>query len=316
MSDQTASEVASRALDDDEFIATFERGGFGGDAFPHQAHVRMAWLYVTRLGPQAAIDRAAEGIHRLAMANGREALYHDTVTRAWVYLVADAIANSPSAELQRVHGAQSSAPREAAPPRVLLAGCPFEFAGASHLDRPGCRADPRRARVECLAGSETDPTPTVAAADCIAAFRAVPTAVAVMAATDGVNVHGMTASSVTSLSMDPPLVLVCVQGGSRILPMIRDVRAFQPFLPERSATAMSRPTSHPRRALRGPPSSTGSRTAPDDLASPSSTSASAWLTCELWCEYPGGDHAIVCGLVRDAFGGDAHPLLSFARQLL
>ncbi len=89
--------TSSLALDDDAFLATFERGEFGGDAFPHTAHLRMAWLYVTRLGAEAAIDRAAGGIRNLAKANGKPNLYHDTLTRAWVYLVADAITRTPSA---------------------------------------------------------------------------------------------------------------------------------------------------------------------------------------------------------------------------
>jgi hypothetical protein len=95
--EHTAGKASSLLLDDDTFIAAFERGGFGGDEFPHEAHLRMAWLYVTRLGPDAAIDRAAAGIRRLAQANGRPTLYHDTLTRAWVYLVADAVTRSAAA---------------------------------------------------------------------------------------------------------------------------------------------------------------------------------------------------------------------------
>lgn len=88
--------ASSFALDGDAFLATFERGGFGGDAFPHTAHLRMAWLYVTRLGPEVAIERAAAGIRALAKANGKPTLYHDTLTRAWVYLVANAITRGRS----------------------------------------------------------------------------------------------------------------------------------------------------------------------------------------------------------------------------
>ena len=96
MSHHTAGEVASLTLDDDAFIATFEQGRFGDDPFPHEAHVRMAWLYVTRFGVEAAIDRAAAGIRTLAKSKGKETLYHDTVTRTWVYLVAEAVSWSPS----------------------------------------------------------------------------------------------------------------------------------------------------------------------------------------------------------------------------
>jgi flavin reductase len=314
VSDQTASEVASLALHDDEFIATFERGGFGGDAFPHQAHVRMAWLYVTRLGPEAAIDRATEGIRRLAMANGREPLYHDTVTRAWVYLVADAIANSPSANFREFMARN---------PQLLEKQLLLEYYSPDVLSSSQARATwiaPDVAPIpgapgSSLAGSETDPTPTVAPADYIAAFRAVPTAVAVMAATDGVNVHGMTASSVTSLSMDPPLVLVCVQRGSRILPMIRASGHFSlSFLSDQQRDLAPHFASPQRPAgaaqFHGIPHRAGR------FGLPILDEASASLTCELWCEYPGGDHAIACGLVRDAFGGEAHPLLSYARRLL
>jgi hypothetical protein len=100
VSHHTAGSAASLALEDDAFLATFERGGFGGDDFPHAAHLRMAWLYVTRLGAEKAIDRAAGGIRNLAKANGQPTLYHDTLTRAWVYLVAEALERTPSADFE------------------------------------------------------------------------------------------------------------------------------------------------------------------------------------------------------------------------
>lgn len=82
-------------MSDDDFLAMFERGDFSGDAFPHRAHLRMAWLYVTSLGPEEAIRRAAAGIRNLAQRNGRPGLYHDTLTQAWVYAVAAGIAHCP-----------------------------------------------------------------------------------------------------------------------------------------------------------------------------------------------------------------------------
>ncbi len=56
----------------------------------------MAWLYVRDLSPDVAIDKAAGGIRNLAQANGKTNLYHDTLTRAWVYLVAAALSQSPA----------------------------------------------------------------------------------------------------------------------------------------------------------------------------------------------------------------------------
>jgi hypothetical protein len=92
-----ADHIPALVMSDDEFLATFERGEFAGDAFPHRAHLRMAWLYVTDLGPDAAMRRAADGIRNLARHTGRPALYHDTLTRAWVYLVVAAIAHCRAA---------------------------------------------------------------------------------------------------------------------------------------------------------------------------------------------------------------------------
>jgi flavin reductase (DIM6/NTAB) family NADH-FMN oxidoreductase RutF len=314
VTDQTASQVPSLALDDDAFIATFERGGFGGDDFPHEAHLRMAWLYVTRLGSEAAIDRAAEGIRRLAKANGVATLYHDTVTRAWVYLVAAAIAGSPSAGFMAFLASN---------PQLLDKRLLLEHYSPDVLSSSQARAAWVAPDVAPIPGAPessrarggTEAPPSVAVARYMAAFRSVPTAVAVVAATDGVNVHGMTASSVTSLSIDPPLVLVCIQRDSRSLPMIRASGHFSlSFLSDQQRDVAPHFASAHRPAgaaqFHGIPHRAGR------FGLPILTEASAWLTCDLWCEYPGGDHAIVCGLVRDAFGGDAHPLLSYARQLL
>jgi len=94
MHDKLIDTVPALAMPDGEFLATFERGEFAGDAFPHRAHLRMAWLYVMELGPDLAIRRAADGVRNLALRNGVAGLYHDTLTRAWVYAVAAATARS------------------------------------------------------------------------------------------------------------------------------------------------------------------------------------------------------------------------------
>ncbi len=89
-------QVPALVVPDAEFLEVFERGGFPGNAFPHRAHLRMAWLYVTNLGPEQAIPKAAAGIRDLAKHSGLPTLYHDTITRAWVYVVAAAFGHSSS----------------------------------------------------------------------------------------------------------------------------------------------------------------------------------------------------------------------------
>ena len=94
-------DLPALVMPDDAFLETFERGDFAGESFPLRAHLRMAWLYVTAFGPDEAIQKAAAGIRNLARQNGRPGLYHDTLTRAWVYVVAAAIGHSPASSFTR-----------------------------------------------------------------------------------------------------------------------------------------------------------------------------------------------------------------------
>ena len=131
MPDHIPGEPSSLRLPDDEFIATFERGGFSGDAFPHKAHLRMAWLYITRVGSEAAIERAAGGIRNLARATGKPTLYHDTLTRAWVYLVAAAVAKSPALDFTEFLARN---------PRLLDKRLLLEYYSPEALSSPQARA--------------------------------------------------------------------------------------------------------------------------------------------------------------------------------
>src|SRR5690349_13755757 len=58
------------------------------------------------------------------------------------------------------------------------------------------------------------------------AMSAWATGVSVVATRADELEYGVTVSSFTSLSLDPPLVLVCLQNKSAILPMIEQVRGF------------------------------------------------------------------------------------------
>lgn len=313
MSDGTSREVASLDLPDGEFIERFEQGCLSGSNFPHRAHLRMAWLYVKDLGSEVAIDKAAQGIRNLADANGQVNLYHDTLTRAWVYLVAAAVAQSSSPTFTDFLGNH----RELLDKQLLL-----RFYSPGLLASPEARAQWVAPDLTPIPGAprtrdrgHLHPGRAVGTGTYIVALRSVPTAVAIVSATDGVNVHGVTASSVTSLSLDPPLVLVCLQRESRILPIIRASKHFSvSYLSEQQREIAPHFASAGRppgvAQYHGVPHRAGS------FGVPVLTEASAWLECSLWSEYPGGDHEIVCGLVADAGAGDAHPLLSYAHQLL
>ena len=91
----TAIVSAAAALTDAEFLSAFAAGTLG--EFHHRDHVRLTWLYLRAYGPEQAARAVAEGIQRFAAARGAHGLYHVTLTRAWVRLVAAALRQTPDA---------------------------------------------------------------------------------------------------------------------------------------------------------------------------------------------------------------------------
>jgi len=80
---------------DAAFLEAFEAGERPGGVFRHADHLRLAWLYLQRDGAALGEERIADGIRRFADAQGAVGLYHETLTRVWVRLVAAALAATP-----------------------------------------------------------------------------------------------------------------------------------------------------------------------------------------------------------------------------
>jgi 3-hydroxy-9,10-secoandrosta-1,3,5(10)-triene-9,17-dione monooxygenase reductase component len=118
---------------------------------------------------------------------------------------------------------------------------------------------------------------------------------------------GTTASAVTSLSLDPPLVLVCFDRTSLTLRAIRSHGAFV-------VNVLAAPQEHlsanfARRGLAA--AWDGIRHRPGPTGSPRLHDVLAALECTVENRMPGGDHEIVVGRVRDVeiSAGNATPLL-------
>jgi hypothetical protein len=77
-------------LTDEEFLEAFESCTLPGRLFNHADHIRLARLYVLRLGDDAGAAAAAS-IRRYADHQGASHKYHETITQAWMALVAAAI---------------------------------------------------------------------------------------------------------------------------------------------------------------------------------------------------------------------------------
>jgi hypothetical protein len=86
--------------DDDAFLRDFETCSISHECWSHRAHVRMAWLYLSRHGYDEGLRRIRDGINALNAAHGdkipKDQLdrgYHETLTVCWARLVAGAIRN-------------------------------------------------------------------------------------------------------------------------------------------------------------------------------------------------------------------------------
>jgi hypothetical protein len=78
-------------MDDAAFLTAFESCTLPKEALNHLGHVRMAFLVLGRNGDVAA------ALQRYVGAHGLSAIYNETLTRAWVRLVEDAMLAFPAA---------------------------------------------------------------------------------------------------------------------------------------------------------------------------------------------------------------------------
>lgn len=77
--------------DDAAFIDAFEKLTLPFAEWCHAAHIRMAWIYLTRHGFDGALARARRGIQAYNKANhvvdAPLSGYHETITQAWLRVV-------------------------------------------------------------------------------------------------------------------------------------------------------------------------------------------------------------------------------------
>jgi len=72
---------------DDDLVRAFESCEL--DAFPHESHVRVAWCYLAREPILAALPRFRAALQRFAAAKGETGRYHETITVAFMLIIAE-----------------------------------------------------------------------------------------------------------------------------------------------------------------------------------------------------------------------------------
>jgi flavin reductase (DIM6/NTAB) family NADH-FMN oxidoreductase RutF len=132
-----------------------------------------------------------------------------------------------------------------------------------------------------------------------------PTGVTVVTATGPAGAAGATANAVASLSLEPPMMLACLDLGSRTLIAVEHARRFAVNVLAGDQAELARRFStkdpHPEK-WEGVPST-------ERAGTPMIEGSAIWLACDLAEVHGGGDHAIVTGLVTDVETREADPLI-------
>lgn len=110
--------------------------------------------------------------------------------------------------------------------------------------------------------------------------------------------HGMTANAVASVSLDPLLVLVCVERDTAMVDQVRQSGVFALSMLSARQEALSVHFAAGDRPD-GDAMFAAAPYAGGITGSPLLAGALAWLDCRVWASYDGGDHVIVVGEVAD-----------------
>jgi hypothetical protein len=86
--------LATAHLSDDEFLEAFHSCRLQTFEFRHADHLRLAWLHLAREPFETALDRVRSGIQAFAKHYNLSGLYHETITTAWMHLLATHSENS------------------------------------------------------------------------------------------------------------------------------------------------------------------------------------------------------------------------------
>jgi len=87
--------------DDSNFRSAFESCTVPPSQFNHEAHVRLAYIYLVESGVEPAVQRMREGLLNFIEHNGiPRSKFHETITRAWVLAVRHFMDKSSSTSFQ------------------------------------------------------------------------------------------------------------------------------------------------------------------------------------------------------------------------
>ena len=138
-----------------------------------------------------------------------------------------------------------------------------------------------------------------------AAMAMLPTGVTVVSAGGPEGPAGATANAVCSLSIEPMLMLACLDRGSRTLLAVQAANHFGVSVLRAGQEEIARSF-----ATKAPVADKWQGVAWSERDGvPAIDDALAWIACELLDVVTAGDHVIVTGEVRDLAAGEGDPLV-------
>jgi len=136
-------------------------------------------------------------------------------------------------------------------------------------------------------------------------FARFPTGVTIVTGAGPDGPVGMTTSAVTSLSLDPLLVLACLHNSARSLPVIRETGRFGVNVLRAEHGELARVFASKRTHAE----KFGDVPHRLEQGVPIFDDALAWVACEVRDLLPGGDHTIGIGVVRAMGDAEGAPLV-------
>ena len=142
------------------------------------------------------------------------------------------------------------------------------------------------------------------------AMALLPTAVTIITTRGEAGPAGATANAVVSLSLDPPLMLACLDRGSRTLEVLRAADRFGiSVLGERQSSLAREFASKVPHSEKFRDVSHAERE-----GVPMIDGAIAWISCRVRELHEGGDHVIAIGEVLEVVAGGGEPLVFHAGE--
>ena len=86
----------------DDLIRQLEDCTLSAAAFDHRAHVQAGFTYLRRHGFAGALGAMASALRRFAAHHGKDGLYHETVTAAFLALIHQRMAEDLAARGQEI----------------------------------------------------------------------------------------------------------------------------------------------------------------------------------------------------------------------